>query len=234
MVWNKWHQCFRCCFMTCRQKRRGGGFVPVPGESAVWVLWKWLVQSLPAASPSQTLWYRLHTVADEHPSLEMGVSWRTPSTSGKGTRDNTFRDKWCNFHTHMLCFVSSKRMISTSVDQFLCCGTSYRVMRDTVAQALMGNRSDSLMSELQVRESPELIDIMSSDQDLNDVSFYVLRSWKAVRSVSWPWLCSDTSPVATGHRTSTYILPHRSLSKKCSYITDMFIFKGLYYIYYSM
>ncbi|XP_026207099.1 E3 ubiquitin-protein ligase rnf213-beta isoform X2 [Anabas testudineus] len=42
-----------------------------------------------------------------------------------------------------------QRMISTSVDQFLCCGTSYRVMRDTVAQALMGNRSDSLMSELQ-------------------------------------------------------------------------------------
>lgn len=47
----------------------------------------------------------------------------------------------------------SKRMIPPHVDQFLCCGTSYRALRDAVAQVLLENKSDTFMTELQVRDS---------------------------------------------------------------------------------
>ncbi|GLD63194.1 E3 ubiquitin-protein ligase rnf213-beta-like protein [Lates japonicus] len=41
-----------------------------------------------------------------------------------------------------------QRMIP-HVDQFLCCGTSYRAVRDAVAQVLLENKSDTFMTELQ-------------------------------------------------------------------------------------
>lgn len=41
--------------------------------------------------------------------------------------------------------------------------------------------------------------------------YLVCRSWRALRSASWPWPCSDRSPAATSHLTSTYGPPHRSL-----------------------
>ncbi|XP_076616648.1 E3 ubiquitin-protein ligase rnf213-beta isoform X2 [Chaetodon auriga] len=42
-----------------------------------------------------------------------------------------------------------QRMIPAHVDQFLCCGTSYRAVRDAVAQVLLENRSDTLTAEIQ-------------------------------------------------------------------------------------
>ncbi|XP_051795751.1 E3 ubiquitin-protein ligase rnf213-beta [Acanthochromis polyacanthus] len=42
-----------------------------------------------------------------------------------------------------------QRMIPTNVDQFLCCGASYRTMRDAVARALLENRSHDFLAELQ-------------------------------------------------------------------------------------
>lgn len=48
-------------------------------------------------------------------------------------------------------------MIPTNVDQFLCCGTPYRAVRDGVVKFLLENRSDSIVTEIQVREPPELI-----------------------------------------------------------------------------
>ncbi|XP_045924674.1 E3 ubiquitin-protein ligase rnf213-beta [Micropterus dolomieu] len=42
-----------------------------------------------------------------------------------------------------------QRSIPTNVDQFLCCGTPYRAMRDAVAHVLLENRSDSFMTEIQ-------------------------------------------------------------------------------------
>ncbi|KAM4524138.1 E3 ubiquitin-protein ligase rnf213-beta isoform 2-T2 [Odontesthes bonariensis] len=42
-----------------------------------------------------------------------------------------------------------QRMIPTKVDHFLCCGTAYRAMRNTVAQVLLENRSDTFVAELQ-------------------------------------------------------------------------------------
>lgn len=48
-------------------------------------------------------------------------------------------------------------MIPTNVDQFLCCGTPYQAVRDAVAKFLLGNRSDTIVTEIQVREHPELI-----------------------------------------------------------------------------
>uniref|UniRef100_A0A087YL98 Ring finger protein 213b n=1 Tax=Poecilia formosa TaxID=48698 RepID=A0A087YL98_POEFO len=47
------------------------------------------------------------------------------------------------------------RMIPTNVDHFLCCGTSYRDLRNAVDQFLLENRSDSFVTELQVRAAPE-------------------------------------------------------------------------------
>ncbi|XP_040922673.1 E3 ubiquitin-protein ligase rnf213-beta isoform X2 [Toxotes jaculatrix] len=40
-------------------------------------------------------------------------------------------------------------MIATNVDQFLCCGTPYRAVRDAMTQVLLENRSDAFMTELQ-------------------------------------------------------------------------------------
>nr|XP_046232923.1 E3 ubiquitin-protein ligase rnf213-beta [Scatophagus argus]XP_046232924.1 E3 ubiquitin-protein ligase rnf213-beta [Scatophagus argus] len=42
-----------------------------------------------------------------------------------------------------------QRMIPTNVDQFLCCGTPYRALRDAVAQVLLENRSDTFVTEIQ-------------------------------------------------------------------------------------
>ncbi|XP_072229611.1 E3 ubiquitin-protein ligase rnf213-beta isoform X2 [Leuresthes tenuis] len=42
-----------------------------------------------------------------------------------------------------------QRMIPTNVDHFLCCGTPYRAMKNTVAQVLLENRSDTFVAELQ-------------------------------------------------------------------------------------
>ncbi|XP_071387268.1 E3 ubiquitin-protein ligase rnf213-beta-like [Centroberyx affinis] len=42
-----------------------------------------------------------------------------------------------------------QRMIPAEVDRFLCCGPSYRALRDAVAQVLLENRSDPLVIELQ-------------------------------------------------------------------------------------
>ncbi|XP_023274609.1 E3 ubiquitin-protein ligase rnf213-beta-like [Seriola lalandi dorsalis] len=45
--------------------------------------------------------------------------------------------------------IRRQRMIPSNMDQFLCCGPSYRAVRDAVAQVLLENRSDSFMTELQ-------------------------------------------------------------------------------------
>ncbi|XP_005805466.2 E3 ubiquitin-protein ligase rnf213-beta [Xiphophorus maculatus] len=42
-----------------------------------------------------------------------------------------------------------QRMIPTNVDHFLCCGMSYRDLRNAVGQVLLENRSDSFVTELQ-------------------------------------------------------------------------------------
>ncbi|KAG8008845.1 hypothetical protein GBF38_010486 [Nibea albiflora] len=42
-----------------------------------------------------------------------------------------------------------QRMIPTNVDHFLCCGTPYRAVRDAVAVAVLENRSDTFMTEIQ-------------------------------------------------------------------------------------
>lgn len=42
-----------------------------------------------------------------------------------------------------------QRMFPTNVDQFLCCGTPYRAVRDAVVRVLLENRSDAFMTELQ-------------------------------------------------------------------------------------
>ncbi|XP_054899206.1 E3 ubiquitin-protein ligase rnf213-beta [Poeciliopsis prolifica] len=42
-----------------------------------------------------------------------------------------------------------QKMIPTNVDYFLCCGTSYRDLRNAVGQVLLENRSDSFVTELQ-------------------------------------------------------------------------------------
>lgn len=47
-------------------------------------------------------------------------------------------------------------MIPTNVDHFLCCGPPYRAVRDAVAVVLLENRSDTFMTEIKVRETPEL------------------------------------------------------------------------------
>ncbi|XP_047183572.1 E3 ubiquitin-protein ligase rnf213-beta isoform X2 [Scophthalmus maximus] len=44
--------------------------------------------------------------------------------------------------------VRLQTMIPTSVDQFLCCGTSYRATRDAVARVLLENRDDAFLKEL--------------------------------------------------------------------------------------
>ncbi|AWP18160.1 putative E3 ubiquitin-protein ligase RNF213-like [Scophthalmus maximus] len=44
--------------------------------------------------------------------------------------------------------VRLQTMIPTSVDQFLCCGTSYRATRDAVARVLLENRDDAFLEEL--------------------------------------------------------------------------------------
>lgn len=43
------------------------------------------------------------------------------------------------------------------MDNFLCCGTRYRAVRDALAQFLLEKKSDTFMAEIQVRETPELI-----------------------------------------------------------------------------
>lgn len=48
-------------------------------------------------------------------------------------------------------------MIPANVDQFLCCGKPYRAVREAVAQVLVENRSDVFMTEIQVRETPDMI-----------------------------------------------------------------------------
>lgn len=47
-------------------------------------------------------------------------------------------------------------MIPANVDQFLCCGTSYRAVRDAVAKFLLENTSATVVAEIQVRQLPEL------------------------------------------------------------------------------
>lgn len=47
-------------------------------------------------------------------------------------------------------------MIPTNVDQFLCCGTPYQTVRDAVAKFVLENRSHTTVTEIQVREHPEL------------------------------------------------------------------------------
>ncbi|XP_008435734.1 E3 ubiquitin-protein ligase rnf213-beta [Poecilia reticulata] len=42
-----------------------------------------------------------------------------------------------------------QRKIPTNVDHFLCCGTTYRDLRNAVGQVLLENRSDSFVTELQ-------------------------------------------------------------------------------------
>lgn len=42
------------------------------------------------------------------------------------------------------------------MDHFLCCGSSYKAVRDAVIQLLLENRSGSLKTQLQVRETLEL------------------------------------------------------------------------------
>ncbi|XP_037610034.1 E3 ubiquitin-protein ligase rnf213-beta isoform X1 [Sebastes umbrosus] len=42
-----------------------------------------------------------------------------------------------------------QRMIPTNVDQFLCCGTPYRAMRDAVAHVLLENKSDTFKTQIQ-------------------------------------------------------------------------------------
>lgn len=51
-------------------------------------------------------------------------------------------------------FFSLQRMIPTSVDSFLCCGASYRAMRDAVARVLLENTSDTFVTELKVSKMP--------------------------------------------------------------------------------
>lgn len=58
-------------------------------------------------------------------------------------------------------FFLSQRMIPTNVDHFLCCGTSYRDLRNSVGQVLLENRSDSFVTELQVRATPELKQLLT-------------------------------------------------------------------------
>ncbi|XP_043958780.1 E3 ubiquitin-protein ligase rnf213-beta isoform X1 [Gambusia affinis] len=50
------------------------------------------------------------------------------------------------FPAHLL---QLQRLIPTNVDHFLCCGTSYRDLRNAVGQVLLENRSDSFVNELQ-------------------------------------------------------------------------------------
>lgn len=44
----------------------------------------------------------------------------------------------------------SKRMIPANVDQFLCCGTRYRAVRDAVAKFLLEKTSDAIKTEMKV------------------------------------------------------------------------------------
>ncbi len=46
-------------------------------------------------------------------------------------------------------------MIPASVDLFLCCGTSYRALRDAVGHVLLENQSDTFIKQMQVRETEE-------------------------------------------------------------------------------
>lgn len=130
----------------CRHKRRVRGSVPAPGESGVRVRWKRLVPGLPAASPPQALQYGLCAVPDEQSLLQMALPCRAPSTAGVFQTSRRCLERK---RSDALC---PQRMDSATVDQFLCCGASYRATRDAVTQVLLDNGSDSFVTQLQVRE----------------------------------------------------------------------------------
>ena len=54
----------------------------------------------------------------------------------------------------MFLFSSQRLVPQVSMDQFLCCGTPYRALRDAVTRVLLENKSDAFVMEVQVRERP--------------------------------------------------------------------------------
>ncbi|KAM3838360.1 E3 ubiquitin-protein ligase rnf213-beta-like, partial [Diretmus argenteus] len=83
-----------------------------------------------------------------------------------------------------------QRMIPPEVDPFLCCGPSYRTLRDAVAQVLLENRADTLVAELQKLRGSK-------------ASAHVLLTLALFRQLTSRWKSSDLKMRPSPQETTT-------------------------------